>query len=120
VFVYRTRVPAWAWYNPESRAVLLERLEHDERRPIGYDESLAQEGVVLLISVGDDRLDRPLPARYCWGKEADMDEICPHCGKRVQHTSVSTTWSREGGRPAEPQRPPLEPDESWCHCQDDE
>jgi hypothetical protein len=52
VLIYRTRVPAHLWYNPHERAALLERLKSEQRRPIGYDESLVREGVILLISVG--------------------------------------------------------------------
>jgi hypothetical protein len=52
MLVYRTRVPAHVWYSPHERATLLERLESEHRSPIGYDESLVHEGVILLISVG--------------------------------------------------------------------
>ena len=52
MLVYRTRVPGASWYDPERRAALLERLDAEERRVIGYDQSrVAEEGVVLLISV---------------------------------------------------------------------
>jgi hypothetical protein len=43
VLVYRTHVPAHLWYDPQERAVLIERLE--------YDASLVRDGVILLISV---------------------------------------------------------------------
>ena len=52
VLVYRTRVPAHLWYDPHERAALLARLESQDRCPIGYDESLVHDGVILLISVG--------------------------------------------------------------------
>jgi hypothetical protein len=52
VLVYRTRVPAHLWYNPHERAALIARLESEDRCPIGYDESLVRDGVILLISVG--------------------------------------------------------------------
>ena len=52
VLVYRTRVPAHVWYNPHERAALIARLESEDRCPIGYDESLVRDGVILLISVG--------------------------------------------------------------------
>jgi hypothetical protein len=52
VLVYRTRVPAHLWYNPPERAALIARLESEDRCPIGYDESLVRDGVILLISVG--------------------------------------------------------------------
>ncbi len=52
VLVYRTRVPAHLWNNPHERAALIARLESEDRRPIGYDESLVRDGVILLISVG--------------------------------------------------------------------
>lgn len=48
--LYRTRVPAPAWQDPDGRALLLDRSESEERRLIGYDESLFEEGVVLAIS----------------------------------------------------------------------
>jgi hypothetical protein len=52
VLVYRTRVPGSSWYDPEKRAALLERLDAEERRVIGYDQSrVSDEGVILLISV---------------------------------------------------------------------
>jgi hypothetical protein len=50
--IYRTRVPAHRWYNLQERAALIERLESERLRPIGYDESLVHDGVILLISVG--------------------------------------------------------------------
>jgi hypothetical protein len=52
VLVYRTRVPADLWYNPHERAALLARLKSADRCPIGYDESLLGDGIILLISVG--------------------------------------------------------------------
>ena len=52
VLVYRTRVPAHLWYNPDERAALIARMESEDRCPIGYDESLVRDGVILLISVG--------------------------------------------------------------------
>ena len=52
VLVYRTRVPAHLWYDPDERAALIARLESENRCPIGYDESLVHDGVILLISVG--------------------------------------------------------------------
>jgi hypothetical protein len=52
VLVYRTRVPAHLWYNLHERAELIARLESEDRCPIGYDESLVRDGVVLLITVG--------------------------------------------------------------------
>ena len=52
MLVYRTRVPTHIWYDPDDRAALLERLESEHRHPIGYDESLVHDGVILLISVG--------------------------------------------------------------------
>ena len=52
MLVYRTRVPADLWYNLHERAALIARLESEDRRPIGYDESLVRDGVILLISVG--------------------------------------------------------------------
>jgi hypothetical protein len=52
VLVYRTRVPAHLWYNPHERAALIARMESEDRCPIGYDESLVRDGVILLISVG--------------------------------------------------------------------
>jgi hypothetical protein len=52
VLVYRTRVPAHLWNNPHERAALIARMESEDRRPIGYDESLVRDGVILLISVG--------------------------------------------------------------------
>jgi len=52
VLVYRTRVPVHLWYDPDERAALIARLESEDRCPLGYDESTAREGVVLLISVG--------------------------------------------------------------------
>jgi len=52
VLVYRTRVPADLWYNLRERAALLARLKSEDRRPIGYDESLLSDGIILLISVG--------------------------------------------------------------------
>ena len=51
MLVYRTRVPASSWYDPAGRAALLEKLASEERRPIGYDESLLGDGIILLISV---------------------------------------------------------------------
>ena len=39
-------------YNPHERAALIARLESEDRCPIGYDESLVRDGVILLISVG--------------------------------------------------------------------
>jgi hypothetical protein len=58
VLVYRTRVPADLWYNVHERAALLARLKSADRYPIGYDESLLGDGIILLISVGlgDHRL----------------------------------------------------------------
>jgi hypothetical protein len=52
VLVYRTRVPADLWYNLHERAALLARLKSADRCPIGYDESLLGDGIILLISVG--------------------------------------------------------------------
>ena len=52
MLVYRTRVPTHLWYDPHERAALIARLESENRSPIGYDESLASDGVILLISVG--------------------------------------------------------------------
>lgn len=52
--LYRTRVPAHCWYDPADRAALLERLDDDERRPIGYDASLVHQGFILVISVDKD------------------------------------------------------------------
>jgi hypothetical protein len=49
--VYCTRVPVPSWYDPDDRAMLLERFELEERRLIGYDESRLAEGVVLVITV---------------------------------------------------------------------
>jgi hypothetical protein len=42
VLVYRTRVPAHLWYNPDERAALIARMESEDRCPIGYDESLVR------------------------------------------------------------------------------
>lgn len=49
--IYRTRVHGSSWYDPEGRAALLAKLDRDERRLIGFDESLVDQGIVLLISV---------------------------------------------------------------------
>ena len=58
MLVYRTRGPADLWYNLQERAALLARLKSADRCPIGYDESLLGDGIILLISVGlgDHRL----------------------------------------------------------------
>jgi hypothetical protein len=49
--LYCTRVPVPSWYDPEGRAMLLERFDLEDRRLIGYDESRLDEGVVLVITV---------------------------------------------------------------------
>jgi hypothetical protein len=51
VRIYRTRVPGASWYDPDRQAALLEQLDLQDRRLIGFDESLADEGIVLLISM---------------------------------------------------------------------
>ncbi len=57
MLVYRTRVPTHVWYDPHERAALIDRLKSEDRCPIGYDESLVDDGVILLISVDGEELD---------------------------------------------------------------
>ncbi len=50
VRLYCTRVPIPSWEDPRGRAMLFQRIELEERRLIGYDESRIDEGVVLVIT----------------------------------------------------------------------
>ena len=50
VRLYCTRVPIPSWEDPRSRAMVFQRIELEDRRLIGYDESRIDEGVVLVIS----------------------------------------------------------------------
>ena len=50
VRLYCTRVPIPSWEDPRGRAMLFQRIELEDRRLIGYDESRIDEGVVLVIT----------------------------------------------------------------------
>ena len=50
VRLYCTRVPIPSWEDPRGRAILFERIEMEDRRLIGYDNSRIDEGVVLVIT----------------------------------------------------------------------
>jgi len=56
VRIYRTRVPGASWRDPDTQAALLARFDREDRRLIGFDESLVDEGIVLLISMDKEPL----------------------------------------------------------------